>query len=30
MELPGDLDDEGKLNLVRRLIREGLVLAHLS
>jgi hypothetical protein len=25
-ELPGDLDDEGKLTLVRRLIREGLVL----
>jgi hypothetical protein len=24
--LPGDLDDEGKLTLVRRLIREGLVL----
>jgi hypothetical protein len=23
--LPGDLDDEGKLTLVRRLIREGLV-----
>jgi ribosomal protein L16 Arg81 hydroxylase len=27
-ELPGDLDDEGKLVLVRRLIREGLVEAH--
>jgi ribosomal protein L16 Arg81 hydroxylase len=25
-ELPGDLDDEGKLTLVRRLVREGLVL----
>ena len=24
-ELPGDLDDEGKLTLVRRLVREGLV-----
>ncbi len=27
-ELPGDLDDAGKLALVRRLIREGLVVAH--
>jgi len=26
-ELPGDLDDAGKLALVRRLIREGLVVA---
>ncbi len=29
-ELPGGLDDDGKLTLVRRLIREGLVLAYLS
>lgn len=27
-DLPGDLDDAGKLTLVRRLIREGLLLAH--
>ena len=27
-ELPGDLDDEGKLVVVRRLIREGLVMIH--
>lgn len=27
-ELPGDLDGEGKLALVRRLIREGLVVVH--
>jgi len=26
-DLPGDLDDAGKLALVRRLIREGLVVA---
>jgi ribosomal protein L16 Arg81 hydroxylase len=26
-ELPGDLDDAGKLTLIRRLIREGLVMA---
>lgn len=26
-ELPGDLDDAGKLALIRRLIREGLVVA---
>jgi ribosomal protein L16 Arg81 hydroxylase len=27
-ELPGDLDDQGKLAVVRRLIREGLVVVH--
>jgi ribosomal protein L16 Arg81 hydroxylase len=27
-DLPGNLDDAGKLTLVRRLIREGLLLAH--
>jgi ribosomal protein L16 Arg81 hydroxylase len=27
-ELPGDLDDQGKLVLVRRLIREGLLVVH--
>jgi hypothetical protein len=27
-DLPGDLDDEGKLVLVERLIRDGLVLQH--
>ena len=26
-ELPGDLDDAGKLTLVRRLVREGLLMA---
>lgn len=26
-DLPGDLDDAGKLTLIRRLIQEGLVLA---
>jgi hypothetical protein len=26
-DLPGNLDDAGKLNLIRRLIREGLVVA---
>lgn len=29
-ELPGDLDDQSKLTLVRRLIREGLVIARLD
>ncbi|HEV2387248.1 MAG TPA: cupin domain-containing protein [Candidatus Acidoferrales bacterium] len=29
-DLPGDLDDAGKLTLVRRLIREGLVVARLG
>lgn len=28
LDLPGDLDDEGRLVLIRRLIREGLVIAH--
>lgn len=27
-DLPGDLDDAGRLTLVRRLIREGLLIAH--
>jgi len=29
-DLPGDLDDAGKLTLVRRLIREGLLLSQPS
>jgi hypothetical protein len=29
-DLPGDLDDAGKLTLARRLIREGIILAFLS
>ncbi len=28
-DLPGDLDDAGKLVLVRRLVREGMVRVHL-
>jgi hypothetical protein len=27
-DLPGDLDDDGKLVLVKRLIREGLMVSH--
>src|SRR5690606_8872548 len=27
-DLPGDLDDEGKVVLIRRLVREGLVRVH--